>query len=136
MRSCLKRCRHCQILFITDPRNRGRNDLGCPFGCRDVHSKSSSNKRSTRYYQTDEGKLKKKHHNDRRGGSDSSKDHAGADDHVIDPAMLCHIRMVVSLIEQRCVALIEIVGMLVRQRSMDLHKNPMYKCPHSIKHPP
>ena len=136
LRSCLKRCIHCQILFLTDPRNRGRNDLGCPFGCRQAHRKAGSNERSTRYYQTDEGKLKKKQLNDRRGHrAGTKKEHAGADAHEIDPAMLCHIQMVVSLIERRTVARIEIVELL-RQHSMDFDKKPMYKCAYLKKQPP
>ncbi len=30
---------------LTDPRNRGCNDLGCPFGCRDAHRKNGGNNR-------------------------------------------------------------------------------------------
>lgn len=227
MRPCLKRCKHCRIYFITDPRNRSRNDLGCPFGCRDAHRKASSNKRSSQYYQTDEGKQKKKQLNDRRKDQNGSKqgpadnsaidqsisdcrdthpkadsnedsrcyDKAGeatlktrqvnssrkapegseqdpANNQVIDPAMtgnrddhsnaggkessrshdqdddgdrskqnaadsviFCHIRMVVSLIERRAVARIEIVELL-RQHSMDLAKKPMYKCANLKKQPP
>jgi hypothetical protein len=40
LRRCVCRCRHCHIFFLTDPRNRGRRDLTCPFGCRRVHRSS------------------------------------------------------------------------------------------------
>jgi len=66
LRNCRTRCRHCRIFFLTDPRNAGRDDLGCPFGCRESHSKESSTKRSVDYYRTDEGKLKKKYQNEKR----------------------------------------------------------------------
>ena len=32
LRKCLARCRHCGIFFLTDVRNAGRQDLGCPLG--------------------------------------------------------------------------------------------------------
>jgi hypothetical protein len=60
------RCCHCRICFLTHPRNAGRQDLGCPFGCREVHRKAASNKRSTAYYQTAEGKIKRRALNQRR----------------------------------------------------------------------
>ena len=30
LRRCLCRCRHCQIFFLSHPRNAGRRDLSCP----------------------------------------------------------------------------------------------------------
>ncbi|MFB3902906.1 MAG: hypothetical protein ACE15E_05585 [Acidobacteriota bacterium] len=59
LRRCLTRCRHYRIFFLTDPRNAGRRDLGCPFGCREAHRKRSSTRRSVACYQTKEGRLKK-----------------------------------------------------------------------------
>ena len=61
LRKCLDRCRHCHILFFTHPRNAGRSDLGCPFGCRQAYRRKSSIHRSTEYYRTKEGKQKKKY---------------------------------------------------------------------------
>lgn len=66
LRQNLTRCRNCRIYFITHPRNAGRKDLLCPFGCREAHHKQSSNQRSTAYYQSEEGKRKKKIQNDKR----------------------------------------------------------------------
>jgi len=66
LRRCLTRCRHCRIFFLTDPRNAGRRDLGCPFGCREAHGKHQSNCRSKAYYQTKEGKGKKRDLNAKR----------------------------------------------------------------------
>jgi hypothetical protein len=37
LRRCWTRSRHCGIFFLTHPRNAGRRDLGCPFGCRETH---------------------------------------------------------------------------------------------------
>lgn len=53
------RCRHCGIFFIADPHNPGRDDLGCPFGCADLHRRRRSNERSADYNRSPVGKLKR-----------------------------------------------------------------------------
>jgi hypothetical protein len=53
-------CAHCGIRFLTHPRNAGRIDLRCPFGCRRHHRRRCSSQRSADYYRTPEGKLKKR----------------------------------------------------------------------------
>lgn len=65
---CVAYCRHCEIRFLTHPRNAGRRDLRCPFGCREHHRRQGSCQRSTAYYRTDAGKAKKKRLNNRRPG--------------------------------------------------------------------
>jgi hypothetical protein len=66
LRPLLACCRHCGILFPTHPRNRGRRDLGCPFGCRQAHSKKCSKQRNKAFYETENGKAAKKEHNNKR----------------------------------------------------------------------
>jgi hypothetical protein len=66
LRRCLCRCRHCGIFFLTDPRNAGRRDLGCPFGCQQSHRRCESTRRSVAYYRGPEGKMKKRLQNSRR----------------------------------------------------------------------
>jgi len=66
LKECLTKCKHCRIFFLTHPRNAGRDDLRCPFGCRDAHRKESSNKRSAEWYRSKRGKEKKKDLNERR----------------------------------------------------------------------
>ena len=63
---CVTHCVHCGIRFLTDPRNAGRRDLRCPFGCRREHRRKRSNQRSTAYYRTDSGRQKKERLNGRR----------------------------------------------------------------------
>jgi hypothetical protein len=124
LRRCVRRCRHCGIFFLTHPRNAGRQDLGCPFGCKEAHRKRRSTERSVEYYGTDEGKVKKKIQNDKR-----SQGNAGPDDNAqpvagdrqleregnrLDTAIVGYVRMVTSLIEARRVSEEEIVEMLVR----------------------
>ncbi len=102
LRKCLTRCRHCHILFFTHPRNAGRNDLGCPFGCRQAHRRKSSIHRSTEYYQSEEGKQKKKYLNAGRSQQnrlpESRLDEKGNDDcgSKFDGATVSHIQMVTS----------------------------------------
>jgi len=61
-------CAHCGIRFLTHPRNAGRRNLRCPFGCRQHHRRQRSCQRSTAYYRTEAGKRRKKWLNARRQG--------------------------------------------------------------------
>lgn len=65
-RKCLSRCRHCDILFLTDPRNAERCDLGCPFGCSKAHRRKESIRRSTEYYRGEDGRKYKRRQNQRQ----------------------------------------------------------------------
>lgn len=60
-------CSHCGLVFLNHPRNAGRCDIGCSFGCAEAHRKQASNQRSTAYYQSEEGKEKKRQLNAKRG---------------------------------------------------------------------
>ncbi len=121
LRRCVTRCRHCRIFFLTHPRNAGRRDLGCPFGCKEAHRKRRSTQRSVEYYGTEEGKAKKKIQNDKRSESDARADHnlsssrqLERDGIRLDAVMVGYVQMVTSLIEARRVSEEEIVEMLVR----------------------
>ena len=59
-------CRHCGIRFLTHPRNAGRQNLHCPFGCRQHHGRLRANARSRKHYETANGKKNKKAHNGKR----------------------------------------------------------------------
>lgn len=72
LQGCLASCAHCGIRFLTHPRNTGRRDLRCPFGCRRHHRRQRSSQRSTAYYQTAGGRRKKKRLNGRRQRPDVS----------------------------------------------------------------
>jgi len=121
LRRCLTRCRHCRIFFLSHPCNVGRQDLGCPFGCKGAHRKQQSTRRSVEYYRGDCGKIKKAIQNGKRKAPVAQEDPAK------DPAarwngpMVEHVRMAVSLIEGRRVSVEEILEMLarvLRQHSM------------------
>lgn len=131
LRRCLTRCRHCRIFFLTHPRNAGRSDLRCAFGCKDAHRKRSSLQRSEEYYGTKEGKFKKKMQNGKRAKNKAKLDSGNPpkearqdlalDGCRFDAGMVRYVRMVTSLIEGRRVSMDEILQMLaraVRQHSM------------------
>jgi len=119
---------------LTHPRNAGRDDIDCPFGCRKAHRKKSSQERSAAYYQTPEGKFKKKELNSRRGDR-------GKTTPVEDPdqSLLVHLRLVTSLIEGRQVILSEILSMvkrILRQHSLDNLGGSVYQISYSLNLPP
>ena len=62
----VKSCSQCHILFITSCCNQQRNNIDCPFGCREVRKKLKSNERSIKYYQDPLGKKKKQLINQKR----------------------------------------------------------------------
>ena len=143
LRKCLTRCRHCRILFFTHPRNAGRNDLGCPFGCREAHRRVEAIKRSIEYYQTPEGKGKKQQLNSRRNAAISE---GIEDEKVIDsretevaPGTLLHIQLTTSLIEGRFVGIKEVMVMvarILRQHSIGKGKKILYLCSSRHGKPP
>lgn len=59
-------CRDCQIPFLTATSNRGRPDIRCAFGCRQLHRDQESNRRSTEFNRSDAGRTAKKKRNRRR----------------------------------------------------------------------
>jgi hypothetical protein len=142
LRRCRTRCRHCGIFFLTHPRNAGRRDLRCPFGCREAHRKRQSNHRSLAYYREDEGKGKKRALNAQRRKSPMRPSPAPPPVDPLPPAwprpMFPYLQMVIGLIEGRPVRLGEVVAMLrralrqhrmVRTRRIDqtvawLHEEP------------
>lgn len=123
LRRCVSRCRHCRIFFVTHPRNAGRRDLGCPFGCKEAHRKRSSIQRSGEYYGTKEGKTKKKIQNGKRSHGEARANHdpqlqsaseLEREGVRLGAVIVGYVRMVTSLIEARRVSEEEIVEMLVR----------------------
>jgi hypothetical protein len=113
LRKCLARCRHCGIFFLTDPRNAGRRDLGCPFGCSRAHRQSQSTRRSVAYYREAEGKVKKQALNARRPKSPPPPEPPSPVPPGLRP-FLQYICVLVGLIEGRRVRLWEVIEMLER----------------------
>jgi hypothetical protein len=119
LRKCLARCRHCGIFFLTDVRNAGRKDLGCPFGCRQAHRQSQSTRRSVAYYREPEGKVKKRDLNARRRKTPRPRPPSTPASPWRRP-ILEYVCVLVGLIEGRKVRLWEVVEML--ERSLRQHR--------------
>jgi hypothetical protein len=141
LRRCLRRCRHCRIFFLTHPRNAGRRDLRCPFGCREAHRKRHSTERSVAYYATAEGKAKKKMQNGKRvrGGVRPDTHHAVTGALPFHAGMVGYVAMVASLIEGRRVSETEMLQRLVRamrQHSMARRRRMDYVVAQLQKHGP
>jgi hypothetical protein len=120
LRKCLARCRHCGIFFLTDPRNAGRRDLGCPFGCRRAHRQRQSSQRSVAYYREPEGKVKKQALNGRRRKTPGPPASPRPVPLKLRP-LLQYVCVMVGLIEGRPVQLWEVEAMLestLRQHRM------------------
>jgi len=125
LRRCLTRCRHCRIFFFTDPRNAGRDDLRCGFGCREAHRRASSARRSAAFYR--DYPAKKRALNRRRyliaarsavalcpESPCGAAAGPGAEVPEVAP-ILHHVRVVISLIEGRRVELGEIVALVAKK---------------------
>ena len=115
LRPCVKRCRHCRIFFLTDPRNAGRDDLRCGFGCREAHRRRNNTRRSAAFYH--EHPDKKRRQNRKRYLSaartclEKDSEPKGA-----SPAPIVrHVRVIVSLVERRRIGFDEIVEMLAKK---------------------
>jgi hypothetical protein len=120
LRKCLARCRHCGVFFLTDVRNAGRKDLGCPFGCREHHRKRESTRRSVAYYREPEGQVKKRDLNARRRRSSPATPTSDSPSLPWPRPILDYVRVVVSVIEGHRVLLAEVVEML--QRTLRQHR--------------
>jgi len=125
----MTRCRDCRIFFLTHPRNTGRRDLRCPFGCRGAHRRQRSTERSIEYYNTEEGKAKKKLQNgkrrqsERRPGQGPGLDEAESEPDEIrwNAGIVDYVQMVTSLIEGWPVSrqeILEMLGRAMRQHSI------------------
>jgi hypothetical protein len=143
----LKRCRHCCIYFLTHPRNAIRNDLRCPFGCRQAHREESAKARSDEYYRSKAGKIKKKELNARRSQGDASQKPPKeskaqppmALETPLDHQIIIHIQTVTSLIEGRVVPLNDILCMInriLRQLSIGKGEKIRYAYKDSSGRPP
>ena len=120
LRKCLARCRHCGIFFFAHPRNAGRQDLGCPFGCRHAHRKRQSTRRSVAYYREPEGQVKKQALNARRRKAPALPRPTQPELLPWPQPILEYVCVLTSLIEGRRVELSEVIEML--QRTVRQHR--------------
>ena len=134
VRASLTRCRHCSIFFLTHPRNAGRHNLRCPFGCREAHRKQTAAQRSAAYYREPKGRSKKSDLNQRRPRKYCPPKPATGPPRARapkrrrakwKPLMVEHVRMVMSLIEGRRVSRRRVRRMLAE----NLRQLSMGRCP-------
>ena len=141
-RECRARCRHCGIFFIAHRRNKGRKDLGCPFGCREFHRKKNSNERSVEFYRGPEGKIKKQLQNEKRRKSASKEpiqEIVPAKPVDIPHTLFSYLQMVISLIEARQIRAKELkvlIARIMRQPSIAQGGEKDYKVVSPREHPP
>ena len=138
LRQCLRRCAHCRIFFFTDPRNAGRSDLRCPFGCRQTHRRDSSGQRSAAYYRTAAGRCKKKALNGKRFSRQASASPRAAGAGAL-ALLLSYLCMALTLIERRPVERDELLPVLrrsVRQHSIDPREEAEYPATRRADRPP
>lgn len=124
-------CKECGIYFFTDPRNNGRKDLRCPFGCRDFHRKHKSHVRSRNYYQSFVGKVKKRELNRKRGKTcfkENSSEFFQKSASPLDGSrtkdnstLISYLAILIGLLEQRRVTQAEIEAFVrnVRQQGIE-----------------
>jgi len=80
--SCAVHCCHCGIRFLTHPRNANRQNVRCPFGCREHHRRQQANQRSKRHYRTDQGRRNKKLLNAKRSAAGGDTENRATSDAV------------------------------------------------------
>jgi len=137
LRRCLTRCRHCRVFFIADPRNAGRHDLGCPFGCQQAHRRRESMQRVAAYYGDEDGKVKKRIQNGKRTAAKAEVAPAASGAEAgPSEAMVKHAQRVVSAIEGRRVSREEVLALLLRQRSMGESAGGGYDAARPDERPP
>ena len=146
LRPCLVRCRHCRIFFLTHPGNRGRTDLGCPFGCREAHRRRSSHQRSQAYYRTDRGRERKRQLNRRRSllsaraeKVQQSAEPTGTPSAGGPAGIVGYVRLGVSLIEERWLSgeeVWDLITRILRQRRLPKPRRIDYAVGRLNKGPP
>lgn len=115
LRPYLKHCRHCGILFFTDARNAGRDDLRCGFGCREAHRRRNSARRSASFYREHPDEKRRQNRNRYLRTAQASQSGAAQPEGASPAPILRHMRVIVSLIEGRPVGIAEIIALLARK---------------------
>lgn len=121
------RCVHCGIFFLTDPRNAGRTNLRCPFGCRDRRRELRSQERAAKYYRTPKGRLKKKFLNARRRPSCHATTPPQPDPWT--PVLVRYVSLILTQLEGRPVTPAEVYSLffhIFRQLSIDQDTRTKY----------
>ena len=126
LRPLLKRCKHCRIYFFTGPPNARRQDLRCPFGCREACRRQSSTRRSVAYHRKHKDRKAELNRrlyliSEKAAAAGREAERARiteppSDGDVLSSKIVKHVRLLVRLIEGRPVSLEEVLEMLARNR--------------------
>jgi len=128
-------CRQCGISFFTDPRNAGRDDLRCPFGCRRERRRQLGAVRSFRHYRREHGHDLKTILNRKRRGHARHQVAAEAPPEPprrpedLGPDMIAYIQLVIGIVERRPASRADALALIVwvlRQRSFGERRRAGY----------
>jgi hypothetical protein len=135
-----KHCFTCGIKFLCDPRNKGRHDLCCPYGCRGVRKRRKGNERSMRYYQSYDGKQNKKDLNARAyllGLKKPKPPPVYREKFRFRHSFLLYLRKIILLLDRKLMGFKEIEELLlkkIRQRGIALKSREAYLVESELKH--
>lgn len=115
LRPCLKHCRHCRIFFFTDPRNAGRDDLRCGFGCREAHRRQNNTRRSAAFYREHPDKKRRQNRKRYLSAARTYLEKDAEPKGALPAPIVRHVRVIVSLVERRRVGFDEILEMLAKK---------------------
>ena len=121
-RFVLLRCSQCRILFPSALCNKDREDIACPFGCREERKRESLNRRSRKYYQEQKGREKKQDRNRHRSRDLVKPLNTVARKLPISLTLARHFRWILKVNEGRHFTnenVYALVGEILRQRSLD-----------------
>jgi len=141
------------MFFLTDPRNAGRKDmegvgredLRCPFGCRQEHRRRESIRRSVAYYRSEKGRRRKQLLNQRRrrvGPLEPPTQQPPPDPPECGPTseeLVEHLQVAVGLIEGRPLSREQILCLIekvLRQPRMARVRRIDQIIDHLNEHPP
>lgn len=116
-------CPQCQSLFTTKTCNQQRDDIYCPFGCRQMKKKAKARERSKKYYGSSKGRKNKKRHNRSRNDKTLEFNTDEAEDNKeeeIDP-MISYAKLIIDSVTKKEHEISEIKEIFnkVRSRSLD-----------------
>ena len=112
-------CSQCGILFITKNSNYGRDDILCPFGCRQNRQKIKSRERSKRHYKKLDKKNLKKKLNRARSEINNHILQERSSSLKMDP-FLSYLKLILSSILKIKIELDEIIDLQGKVRSRGL----------------
>jgi hypothetical protein len=130
------RCKQCRILFPSALCNKGREDIACPFGCREERQRESLNRRSRDYYQGQKGREKKRERNRNRSRNRVKPPTKPLSNIAVESplplSIVRHLRWILTATERRRFTNEDVYAMaeeILRQRSLEFVESMMHDPP-------